>query len=90
MTVACVFLPQDGSFCVVMRTARLGQVTLYDAMKFGCIPVVIADNYVMPFEDVIEWTRLAGVNIVCQGRVHRACSRAVFYGTCTIRMEYKS
>lgn len=50
---------QDSIFCVVVRGARLGQTTLLDAMMAGCIPVVVADLYVLPFSEVLDWKRAA-------------------------------
>jgi len=41
----------------VLRGSRLGQTTLYDVMKAGCIPVIVADGYVMPFSEVLDWKR---------------------------------
>lgn len=50
---------QEATFCLVIRGARLGQTALYDAMKANCIPVVVADGYVMPFSEVLDWKRAA-------------------------------
>ncbi|XP_045197567.2 exostosin-2-like [Mercenaria mercenaria] len=50
---------QESTFCLVLRGSRLGQTALYDAMKAGCIPVVVADSYVMPFSEVLDWKRAA-------------------------------
>lgn len=50
---------QESTFCLVLRGARLGQTALYDAMKANCIPVVVADGYVMPFSEVLDWKRAA-------------------------------
>lgn len=41
----------------MIRGVRLGQVALSDALMAGCIPVIVADMYVMPFEEVIDWDR---------------------------------
>ena len=30
-----------------------------DAMAAGCIPVIVIDHYVLPFEDVIDWQKAA-------------------------------
>lgn len=30
-----------------------------DALAFGCIPIVIADSYIFPFSEVIDWKRAA-------------------------------
>lgn len=48
-----------GSFCVVVRSVRLAQSTLMDALAAGCIPVVIADSIIMPFAPLIDWNRAA-------------------------------
>ncbi|KAH0952729.1 hypothetical protein HN011_009892 [Eciton burchellii] len=50
---------QSGIFCLIIRGARLAQSTLMDAMAAGCIPVIIADSLMMPFHDVIDWTKAA-------------------------------
>uniref|UniRef100_A0A182T8P1 Exostosin-2 n=1 Tax=Anopheles maculatus TaxID=74869 RepID=A0A182T8P1_9DIPT len=48
-----------GTFCLVARGVRLGQPILLEAMAAGCIPVVMADNYVLPFADLLDWELLA-------------------------------
>ncbi|CAM9463256.1 unnamed protein product [Lampetra fluviatilis] len=52
---------QEATFCVVLRRARLGQSALSDAMQAGCIPVIFADSYVLPFSDVLDWKRASVV-----------------------------
>lgn len=47
----------DSVFCVIIRGARLAQPALSDAMKAGCIPVIVADGYIMPFSEVVDWKR---------------------------------
>ncbi|XP_047485553.1 exostosin-2-like [Penaeus chinensis] len=49
----------DAKFCLVIRGGRLGQTTLYDAMQAGCVPIIIADSYVLPFSEVIDWKEAA-------------------------------
>lgn len=46
-------------FCVILRGARLGQSALTDALATGCIPVVLIDHYVVPFEEVLDWQKFA-------------------------------
>ncbi|CAM1331169.1 EXT2 (predicted) [Pycnogonum litorale] len=48
---------QDGTFCLVARGARLAQPVLLDAMMSGCIPVIVADELVLPFSEVLDWKR---------------------------------
>ncbi|XP_026466226.1 exostosin-2-like [Ctenocephalides felis] len=50
---------QSGVFCLVHRAARLAQQVLLEAMAAGCIPVVVADGLIMPFQQVIDWKRAA-------------------------------
>ncbi|KAK3595238.1 hypothetical protein CHS0354_021555 [Potamilus streckersoni] len=50
---------QDATFCLVLRGARLGQTALSDALMTGCIPVVVADGYVLPFSEVLDWKMAA-------------------------------
>lgn len=50
---------EEGKFCLVIRGVRLTQPTLLEAMATGCIPVIIADNIILPFEEVIDWTLIA-------------------------------
>ncbi|XP_055929994.1 exostosin-2-like [Argiope bruennichi] len=48
---------EESTFCLIIRGARLGQTVLSDAMKAGCIPVIVADGYVLPFAESIDWQR---------------------------------
>lgn len=52
---------QDSTFCLVVRGARMGQPALYDVMSAGCIPVIVADGYILPFSEVLDWKRIAVV-----------------------------
>lgn len=53
---------EQGTFCLVIRGVRLAQPTLLEAMATNCIPVIIADNIILPFQEIIDWT-LASVII---------------------------
>jgi len=53
---------QKGVFCLILPTARLGQSLLVDAIQSGCIPVFACDTYILPFSEVLDWTR-ASVSI---------------------------
>lgn len=43
---------RTGVFCLVARGIRLVQLNLLEVLASGCIPVVMADNVVMPFSEV--------------------------------------
>ncbi|KAH7939737.1 hypothetical protein HPB52_016743 [Rhipicephalus sanguineus] len=53
----------EGKFCLVVRAARLGQMALSDTLSAGCIPVVVADEYVLPFSEVLDWKRQVSASI---------------------------
>lgn len=42
----------QGTFCLIARTTRLVQINLLESLAAGCIPVIMADNVVMPFSEV--------------------------------------
>ncbi|PVD29021.1 hypothetical protein C0Q70_11618 [Pomacea canaliculata] len=48
---------QDATFCLIIRGARLGSPVLGDALMAGCIPIIVADGYIMPFADELDWIR---------------------------------
>ncbi|XP_071975105.1 exostosin-2 [Engystomops pustulosus] len=52
---------QDATFCLVLRGARLGQAMLSDVLQAGCVPVIVADSYVLPFSEVLDWKRASVV-----------------------------
>lgn len=56
MFINC-FTFQNATFCLVIRRTRLGQSAFSDALKAGCIPVTVADGYVLPFSEVLDWKR---------------------------------
>lgn len=50
---------KEGLFCLILRSARLTQAILMDVIASQCIPVVISDSVVMPFNSHIDWHRIA-------------------------------
>ena len=53
---------QQASFCLVIRGNRLGQMALSDCMMAGSIPVIVADSFILPFSEVLDWKRYAFIN----------------------------
>lgn len=51
-----------GTFCMLGSSIRHGQPDLLEMLAFNCIPVIAVDSYVLPFEDVIDWS-LASIRI---------------------------
>lgn len=43
--------PQS-QFCLVAKNERLFQVNLIEALASNCIPVIFADNIILPFVEV--------------------------------------
>lgn len=46
----------QSTFCLVARTERLLPINLIEALASNCIPVMFADNIVLPFNEVIDWS----------------------------------
>lgn len=42
----------QSTFCLVAKTERLFQINLIEALATNCIPVIFADNTVLPFSEV--------------------------------------
>jgi glucuronyl/N-acetylglucosaminyl transferase EXT2 len=46
----------DSVFCVITETYNHAYLlSLFDALKFNCIPVVVFDELILPFEEKIDW-----------------------------------
>ncbi|CAG9787642.1 unnamed protein product [Diatraea saccharalis] len=50
---------KEGMFCLVIRSARLTQAVLMDILASQCIPIVVADSVVMPFNSHVDWNKLS-------------------------------
>lgn len=50
---------KEGLFCIVVRSKRLTQAILMDLIASQCIPVIIADSIIMPFNSHLDWQRIA-------------------------------
>jgi glucuronyl/N-acetylglucosaminyl transferase EXT2 len=47
------------TFCLVMQTAYLSTPLISESLMTGCIPVIAADDAVLPFEEKIDWKRVS-------------------------------
>ena len=47
----------SSSFCLILPTAHLATPLLPESLMTGCIPVIVADDMVLPFEEKIDWKR---------------------------------
>ncbi|KAL3277943.1 hypothetical protein HHI36_013284 [Cryptolaemus montrouzieri] len=50
---------RESTFCLIFRGERMGQFALLEAMAANCIPVIVMNDVVMPFNSVIDWKRAA-------------------------------
>lgn len=50
---------QSSTFCLFTQGDELGKSVLIESLATGCIPVVIQDSTIMPFEEVLDWRRAA-------------------------------
>jgi hypothetical protein len=47
------------TFAFVPRGDALFSYRFLEAMSFGCIPVILSDNWVLPFDRTVRWTEIA-------------------------------
>ncbi|XP_073955615.1 exostosin-2-like [Choristoneura fumiferana] len=49
---------KDAMFCLVVRSARLTQAVLMDVLASQCVPIIVADSVVMPFNSHVDWNKI--------------------------------
>lgn len=49
----------DSHFCIVPEGTSSWTNHLYESFFAGCIPLILSDRFVLPFQDLIDWSQLS-------------------------------
>ena len=57
-------LISNARFCLIVKpesstTSSFAELALFDSLKFNCLPVIVTNEWILPFSQVIDWSLMS-------------------------------